>query len=925
MSFYRVLRLLIPLFLVHRPESLTPMQRSAYPTLNASLQRLIPGLSLALVSLLASIPGKAQQASATGQAAPPSIHEEVYIDHGGAKHPWTITSSHSLLWEGTPYLPVGGTFAPRSLQDDSDAAWQEDVRSLNSLKAKGILDLLLTPSKSLPAIPLASFQRLLDYLDTNGFRYGLSFGPGLTKPLSGVVVKPANYRYFEADSLTAHWRASNADKGFVAIVEDNGSGEFRIVKSDTYTIKDNFLSVPLEPVKNSGRLIGLLYPHKTLPTGTEGALPDLWSGFDDYRDQLLAYLGQVKFGKGLRFLLDPLARHLGLAGEFETIIPESEAFRLEWESYLSRIYPGVEDAKARWAMMETDLKSFDELSRLVPLWQGNRGIGYLYDPQGDKMLRVDSTKPGFWQDFYTFRNQSIAGYMKSIASVLKHQVADVPVVYTWTQNHPIFFNGDTDGFDGYGLATHGTPSVARQLGPVLGAIEQAARPMWYVATEVSPNVPLPAPVSPQPPPGSPAAATRAALFGLLDDLKKVGVKGFFASDSTHDNGVSNIWVTMPDRLDWLHDYGAQLGTQTSAARYEPHVLFYPQNAPGPAHIGPVPGASNVLWLSSVASGESLDLWPSFSGYIINLDESHAETVLISNNGPRQVHILVPDNRSVQAFTPDGAPVAIKLINKTEFLLRLDTTPTIIKAGSQRLILREAAEDAISQLEAMMVLSRSSKSPETQNVKASVYQAQDAFTRKNYDTAYLYARVGLDQLIDVLKPYIWFEGEATVKDAHTFDDIGSHPEASGERFLRLSNPNPPSKYGYGAHWEFDVVADGRYNVWMAGSVPGPSVSPMRWAIDTAPNLDPVDKNAHGALYASDSFGWTLLGAANLKKGRHVLEIEVIDRAVSPPIYNFGVDAFLLTRSGQTPSGTLRPVPVDAQTLQSIPKLKQKQKE
>ena len=859
---------------------------------------------------------------------PPSIHTEVYTDRQGAKHPWTVTSSHSLLWDGVPYLPVGGAFTPKSLADSSDAAWQEDVRTLTALQAKGVLDVLIAPSKSLPDIPAAAFQRLLDQLETNGFRYGLGFGPGIAKPLSGFVVKPASYRYFEADSLTAHWRASHADSGLVTVMEDSNSGEYHVILASRFGIKDDFLSVPLEPGKSSGKLIGLLYPHKTLPIGAEGACPDLWSGYDDYRDRLLAYLGGIKFGKGLRFLLDPLARHLGLADEYETIIPESEGFRLEWESWLERTYPGVEDARSRWAMGENAPKSHGELARYVPLWLGDRGLGYFFDPENGRILPIDSTKSSFWSDFRQFRNESIANYMRSLAEVLKHQVVDVPVVYTWTQNHPIFLNAEVEGFDGLGVSTHGKPSIAGQLGPALSAIEQAARPMWYLATEVAPNGPVPAAVSPDPPAGSSATAARIALFNILDEMKQTGIKGFFEGSTAPDAGTANAsWLNTPDRVEWLHAYSAQLAAQSSAPRYLPQVLYYPQDAPGPAHVGPIPGAPNVLWLSSQAGGETLDYWPSFSGYTLKTDDAHQVTVMLSLKGPRTVHFMVPDNRYVTAATVEGVPVHVTLVSKNEFIIRLEATPTIIHAGAQHLILREAAEDALAQLEALMVAASSSKSPEVQNVKASLFRAQDDYVRKNFDASYTFARDGLNQLMDIVKPYIWVEGEAISSKTHTFDEVAFHPEASGERYLRLSNANPPTRYGYGAHWEFDAVDDARYNVWIACSVPGPSISPIRWAIDTAPNLDPVDLKPHGPLYAGDQFGWILLGAAYMKKGHHVLEIEVIDHAVSPPIYNFAVDAFVLTKNNFIPNTTLKPIPVDNAVLQTFPKFKKapKQKE
>ena len=441
-------------------------------------------------------------------------------------------------------------------------------------------------------------------------------------------------------------------------------------------------------------------------------------------------------------------------------MPESEGFRLEWESWLERRYPGVEDARSSWAMGETSRSRTPNLRAMCPSGWEIAGLGYLFDPQGDRMLRVDSTKSRFWSDFRQFRNESVANYMRSLAEVLKHQVADVPVVYTWTLEPPDLSECGGRRIRWPQRCHHGKPSIAGQLGPALSQVEQAARPIWFLATEVSPNIPVPAAVSPDPPAGSAATATRIALFNALDELKRTGVKGFFAGSTAPSAGTTDAtWLSAPDRVDCLHDYATQLAGQPNAARDLPRVLFYPQDAPGPAHVGPVPGAPNVLWLSADAAGETLDLWPSFSGYILKADEDHQITVMVSLKGPRTVHFTVPENRVIRAFTVEGVPVPIKLIERSEFTIRLDSTPTIIHTGAQRLILQEAAEDALAQLESLMTSAANSKSPEVANVRASLYHAQDDMIRKNFDSSYTFARDGLNQLIDIVRPYIWVEAES----------------------------------------------------------------------------------------------------------------------------------------------------------------------
>ena len=67
----------------------------------------------------------------------------------------------------------------------------------------------------------------------------------------------------------------------------------------------------------------------------------------------------------------------------------------------------------------------------------------------------------------------------------------------------------------------------------------------------------------------------------------------------------------------------------------------------------------------------------------------------------------------------------------------------------------------------------------------------------------------------------------------------------------------------------------------------------------------------------------LGVVRLTQGQHQLEIYVPERAASPSVYNFSIDAIMITPGIFHPNGALRPPPVDAEELKKI-KLKKPQK-
>jgi hypothetical protein len=136
----------------------------------------------------------------------------------------------------------------------------------------------------------------------------------------------------------------------------------------------------------SAGCVGLLYPHKSLSPTREGSLPDVWSGFDAYRDRLLGTFGRIKFGRGLRFFLDPLCHPIGLTGETEFVVPDSPQFRLEWEAYLSRRYTDIDALMTAWGLLDRDIKDFKHATSLLPLWPAGRGVPFLLDTAAETRL-----------------------------------------------------------------------------------------------------------------------------------------------------------------------------------------------------------------------------------------------------------------------------------------------------------------------------------------------------------------------------------------------------------------------------------------------------------------------------------------------------------------------------------------------------------
>lgn len=818
-----------------------------------------------------------------------------YTEANGAKHTWSVNEQHALMWDNAPYIPVGGKFTPRSLGNPAEANWQEDAKALAELKAKGIRDVLVWCENSLVETPFSALQRLISYLDANDFRYGLSFGSGITAPLSGIVVKPSSYRYDAREDLTAQWTIPNASSALFYLYDVTNAK--LLVENISFAIAQSVLTVPIEPPLGAGRTVAIVYPRKSFPAG-KGSLPDLWGGFDSYRDSALAYLKQIKFGSGLRFFHDPLTRSLGLEGERDYLIPDSPSFRLEFEAWLTRQYPSVEELKTSWALLGADFKSYSQMAQLIPLWANGRGLAYYHDPMRRRAVPTDMSQSRWWNDFIQFRNESVLYYMNTMANVLKRNVANVPVVYTWTQQHPVFLNPDREGgYDGLSVALPlgDATNLSRKLAPAYSAVEQAKRNLWSLVTETES-----------------ASFNAAALQNDLSMARKAGSKGYFFGDFQPTKGED--WIRSADAIANLVSFQSGVSTAQFATEAPP-TLTFPQFTPGLARYGLVAGTTNVLWLGKYVMGDNLDWWPSFMGYTLGRGEARSRYVIQSLRGTRKTHFQVFNPKAVFAFHADGTPVPVKVVSKGTIEIVIDERPVIIVPNSQQLFPIEVALDTVTQLKGLLQYATDLKIVSGAQERAALDVATASIAQNNYDRAFFEARRELDELVVRTSPYIWLEGESSQR--HTFTETSFDVEASQGAYLNLSTTSPPSsKLPYGAVYTFDVMAEGRYNLWLAGSIPNKRISPITWYINAEPAQPIADPRPIGTRYKGQEMGWTLLGSVQLRKGLNQRLTIRVEGPAEDKEYRFGIDALLMTTTQVAPNLLVRPIPVDIPAGQEI---------
>jgi hypothetical protein len=805
-----------------------------------------------------------------------------FLDAKGGSHPWQIGQAHGLQWDGAAYLPVGVSWTPLSWANGTDENWAKDKATLAMFSKQGVHDMILSAgTKGLTHVPTAAVQRVLDYLDANGFHYGLQIADFPQDPLIGYVVKPAVYRNPTppASGPTRFRHIPGLADAFYLLVspedsEVEESGDAKIVDGET-------ASVTLKNTATSDIL--LLYPERVYLPGTpESRLPDLWQGYDEYRDRLLTFFGHVKLGPGFRFFLNPITDGIGFGGEVENVIPTTDGFRLDFEAWLNKKYKhNVDDLNVGWGIKDHDLPDFPTAARSLPLWSGSKGVLAVYDPVKKARYSVLSnrrTNGYVWDDLRQFRLESVRGYMNSLADVLKKGVADAPVIYGWSGRNALFTNSETQsGFDGLSIADPGTGAYA------FAQAEETPKTTWLIAA------------------GS-EAASQPTLTGDWDALKNVGVRGFFASAAS------------PEEARRLSEYGAALSFQVSELADPSRVLPYPAAVPG-LQIGLRRLNDGVWWLPSyragnlLGSGDFLNLGPFLRAYKLNDPDGGLPRFVVWSPHGALARARFPFTKDSRALITDAAGVPLPVEKKTDsWIVPLGLDPIIVSHVATVPLPSDAADAA--ELEAARLI----KLAKGQGISADLYlerlfQIRNTIpaTSRDADLRYnAFARL-VGDLTQTLQPFVWIEGESA--SSYTFDSLVSDSEASGGSYLSLDTDRQPSAStgnsdgAYRAEYKFSVNATGSYALWMSGS-PARDSSPFTYTLD-AGSANPVqDVPVSGEMYAG-KFAWSQLGDVTLSHGPHTLTITLTGPRDRDNRYALAIDAFCLSRVPFHPNGTQMP--------------------
>lgn len=839
--------------------------------------------------------------AATAAWAARGISNGGFRDRDGAVHRWSIPSSHLLQWDEKPYAPVGVVFHSRYLAAPGGDTLAADEQRLNEIKSSGIADLWVNVKGGLQTRDARLVQPLIDLLEAGGFRYGFRVHDRPKSPLIGFApaleMLPITVSELQPGKEIIRRVPSPEARRVLWVLAEIGRDDTRqnwAIASGQAIVQQGVAELRIQVPRSRllGRSRGVLhvFPEVQVEPEDLGSYGSLWDGMDSYTDGLVKFFSQLKYGPGIRFVLDPFVAGDGSSGREDAIFPSSPQFQREFSQWLGRRF-GLQTLNNRWRLSDKRLLEIEQAGRLAPAWPANDpplGDGWLVDSTDGTAYQCQPRHSQIWTDLRNFRAEKLRALMNETANRIKKTGLDVPVIFSWAAYHPLFTNAPSaSGYDGLAAEVELRPddSSVRRAAYALAQVDEGSRTGWLIAARLHPS-------------GTDARRfTPLEIAGGWARLRQAGYRGAYFDPEMTDDALQAAVELRRAML-----AGAE-GLDTPSP-----TLFYPAALTSSDRVAQL--STGVWWVPSVRSAKLMQYGDSLLGYEMD-DPLGPEgalpraTVLWSPSGPQEITFFSSRADPVQFFDTALQPVKLKGAGRDYKKIEIGPEP-LLATGLDPLgfFPVELTQQLIDELKELAAAARK-KGHDVSAYETLLKDTSESLTPSSAATIYnaLYAHTVT--LREILLPYVWVEGERPV--SHTFSSVVFQVGASSSTLLRVERDTPPRRGVYRAEYSVELKEDAGYEIWVAGLPPGqPGVSPLIWQIDEE---DPVEVTRADVVSPyGDKLGWYRLGNLALPRGRHKLTLIVSGPAADPagkPAYRAAIDAVVISSRPFTPNGAERP--------------------
>ncbi|MGE0001290.1 MAG: hypothetical protein AB7F50_10690 [Fimbriimonadaceae bacterium] len=562
---------------------------------------------------------------------------------------WEVNEHRTLLFGGTPWIPVG-------VEVDGSQS------QIESAVASGITDLLVSVQSD--ATGWSETQTALDAAKANYALRPIEEWPRA----EAWVVAPQHIRRdspTEANLVVSvpgatevlAVLAKNRDRGIALHAVVSGEGSF-VIQLGREAGADRTL---------------LLYPRMK-----ESEIPDLAERFDARRDRLYRSLKAHPFGAGLRAIVSPMGQEpSGYSEQFHA----KEAGNThvgDFAAFLESKYQSMSAVTRAWSIASNDLNDFTMVARLVPLWSAGRGVASLFDPVQSKLYAANDATSRAWDDIEEFRELQRTQRLGALVAGVR-RLTGVPVFTGQGES-------EATGEDGVAL-TVSAGNLAQLLdstGLELGlAMKGRKRTLWAMGV----------------------SASHLGVDEIWSELLASGFRGaFFRSGDPTDLPKIALAArtTEPDAAQWsLHalPFPSQMLGSVFVSRTGGNTLWLPSAGSGT----PIPYWANIRGYRLLGQSEArMVIWREGQPERVKMRCSDPKTVTVKAMDGTEIPLR--KGRHTIEFELGGSPVMVSgndrlpasedaIAEVTEVLTRiLDRYGAWVDvAGSEKLNLRAALE------------------------------------------------------------------------------------------------------------------------------------------------------------------------------------------------------------------------------------------
>lgn len=419
----------------------------------------------------------------------------------GNTHFWYVNQNHALIWDGEPYIPIGGMYCSNYVlgfdinnPQGNKTRWDEEIARLEEFKKQGIKHVYINSNRYLENFPGWAWETYFDLLEQYDIKYGLQIGTGIKES-----------EYYAVRSNVEKLEANASDSGVVTLEKAVTYTLGSIIESScVYVVIDSETGEPVDSGEGSAAIAesgNMLYsaninvPKKgsykvyftpRVKTSSNNIVDPFCNKeklIKSYTDFANAYMA----GDNFRDFIDILANETGFTNWVEGIRLDGKDAHGAYVKWLTEKYKTVDAVNEAWAMKDK-IPDMDTAADLMPVYTDTeKQIMYCEDITTHKIYISDAHYGLLWDDYIDFRESTWAELNNEMSDIIKSTPnTNVPVVIkhiSILEDYNVQKN-TYGGVDGLGGEIYGDfdTATAKRTYPY-SEVEQSAKTMWFVITE----------------------------------------------------------------------------------------------------------------------------------------------------------------------------------------------------------------------------------------------------------------------------------------------------------------------------------------------------------------------------------------------------------------------------------------------------------